>query len=342
MLFFGIVWSLVCLVFDGVSLHLLLKQWAAGSHAVAAGQIVSSGVISRTDENGESYAAEFVYTYAVGGKQYQGRLERYGAIQFFQQASRAAAEAKKLPAGTAVSIYYNPKDPQDAILYPGADGKDYMFFFILMPFNALMLHLWGSGARALQRAISKRTAGGVPVVRTPLEVRLRLVYISPLSYGLIASTGVWFPLLIFVWILGTADGGPVLTANVMTLAAGLAVGLWRWQKNRAGEFDLILNEKEGFLELPAGSGRDRRTTIRQKDVKAVGVEVKEQSEGSEDSHVTCSVGLRLSRASRWEIVCDWLNREESAELADWLCEQLHVPREPDLGAGGATVQAPAV
>ena len=342
MLFFGIVWSLICLVFDGVSLHHLLKQREADSHAVAAGEIVSSTVVGHPDEDGESYTAEFVYTYEVGDKKYQGHLERYGAVQHFRQDSRAAAEAKKLPAGTAVSIYYNPQNPSDSILHPGVDGKDYMAFFILMPFNAIMLYFWEYGSRALQRASFRRIAGGVPVIYTPLEVRLRLVHISPLTYGLIASAGVWFLFLIIIWILGGPARAPMLTAGLMTLASGLAVGLWRWQKSFAGEFDLILNEKKGFLVLPAGSGRDRRTTIRQKDVKAVGVEINEHEADSEDSKLSYSVGLRLHSASRWEIVCDWLNREESAELADWLCEQLHVPREPDLGAGGATVQAPAV
>ena len=191
MLFFGIVWSLVCLVFDGVSLHHLLKQRAADSHAVAAGEIVSSAVRRHPDEDGESYTAEFVYTYEVGGKKYQGHLERYGAVQHFRQDSRAAAEAKKLPAGTAVSIYYNPQDPRDAILHPGVDGKDYMAFFILMPCNALMLYFWESGARALRRANRQRIAGGVPVIHTPLEVRLRLVHISPFLYGLMAFAGAW-------------------------------------------------------------------------------------------------------------------------------------------------------
>ena len=93
MLFFGIVWSLICLVFDGVSLHHLLKQRAADSHAVAAGEIVSSAVRRHPDEDGESYTAEFVYTYEVGGKKYQGHLERYGAVQHFRQDSRAAGGA---------------------------------------------------------------------------------------------------------------------------------------------------------------------------------------------------------------------------------------------------------
>lgn len=105
---------------------------------------------------------------------------------------------------------------------------------------------------------------------------------------------------------------------------------------------MILNEKKGLLELPAGSGRDRRTIIRQKDVKAVGVEVKEPGSDSENREVSYSVGLRLYKASQWEIVCGWLNREESAALASWLCEELQVPREPHPGAGDATVRGTTV
>ena len=81
----------------------------------APGQVVAAVVGAQSGEDGPTYFPHITYTYSVGERTFQNdRLVIGGGIT----GNRGPAEriVARYPAGTNVPVYYNPANPQDAVL----------------------------------------------------------------------------------------------------------------------------------------------------------------------------------------------------------------------------------
>ncbi len=65
-----------------------------------------------------TYSADISYDYAVGGVEYVNGTVRFGQVNT-SSPSDARAMLKKYPVGAPVTVYYNPENPQIAVLEPG-------------------------------------------------------------------------------------------------------------------------------------------------------------------------------------------------------------------------------
>lgn len=81
------------------------------------------------------------YHYEVKGQSYTGRRYRY---QGFGTSDQQWIEAylDQHPAGTPVTVRYNPANPADCVLEAGLEGSDLLMVMLLTPFNAIVLALW--------------------------------------------------------------------------------------------------------------------------------------------------------------------------------------------------------
>jgi len=71
----------------------------------------------RDSEGDRCYELKLAYTYSVKGTKYTGeRFDDFGGQQFGTSRSRAEALAEALPAGGAVPCFYDPDDPQEAVI----------------------------------------------------------------------------------------------------------------------------------------------------------------------------------------------------------------------------------
>lgn len=122
--------NLLCL--GGVGVIFALAGLFAGYRAVmdwrrfrksqgwvpAAGRILYSNVFVQSGTPGDrSYQVSIAYTYQVMGQSYQGNQLAFGS-EGTGYSTRSAAEnvAARYPAGSEVTIYYDPEDPVKAVL----------------------------------------------------------------------------------------------------------------------------------------------------------------------------------------------------------------------------------
>jgi hypothetical protein len=85
------------------------------------GQIVSSRVNEYNDKQGaRQYRPMVIFSYPVGAERYMSNRVASGG---FGPTSRAAAErtVARYPVGRTVTVFYDPLDPQHAVLEPGTN-----------------------------------------------------------------------------------------------------------------------------------------------------------------------------------------------------------------------------
>jgi hypothetical protein len=132
---FGAICAVVFILgFIGVGIFLIYRSMQSRKRVEASqgwpstvGQITESRVAhsTHTDSEGDSndsYTPYVTYTYQVAGQEYTGRDIAFGFKQGYNNASKAEAVVGKYPLGAQVSVYYDPADPQKAVLERQAGG----------------------------------------------------------------------------------------------------------------------------------------------------------------------------------------------------------------------------
>jgi hypothetical protein len=96
----------------------LRKAHRAKAWPVAEGRILESRLREKTDSDGTSYEVAILYEYSVNGVTHRSDVWRIrpASSSFTKASSRTVA---RYPVGSAVSVYFNPEDPTDAMLEPG-------------------------------------------------------------------------------------------------------------------------------------------------------------------------------------------------------------------------------
>ena len=121
------------LVFVGIGLFMLIRGFiqfrtmkASQGWPTVAGQVVhaSVDVSVSTDSDGmrsRRYTPHVVYSYAVLGQQYTNDKVAIGSKWNYASQARAASKLR-YQSGDQVTVCYNPEDPAQSVLEPGAMG----------------------------------------------------------------------------------------------------------------------------------------------------------------------------------------------------------------------------
>src|SRR5258705_6808470 len=113
----GIVLLAVAALLIGIGWFSRQKVKASQAWPSAPGRVVGAGVEeSGGSEGGTVYRALVTYSYQVGGQEFQNNRRVFGDT--VSSSNRGAAErtAARFVAGSSVPVYYNPANPQDAVL----------------------------------------------------------------------------------------------------------------------------------------------------------------------------------------------------------------------------------
>ena len=110
LLFFGIFWSAMTLLFDCFMFVPALRQVNALRFGSTEGTILSSEVIHQEDTDGDTHGVAMRYTYTVAGREYEGDRYRYDTSTSSDSGWAYRAVAAR-PPGTKVTVYYNPQNP---------------------------------------------------------------------------------------------------------------------------------------------------------------------------------------------------------------------------------------
>jgi hypothetical protein len=94
--------------------------------------------ISALSSSSNDLLPDIRYRYEVAGQSYQSRFEFPSGTHPLPEFSRSYVE--KYPVGASVTVYYNPQQPADSTLEPGAQG-DWMILAL-----GILLMVGGAGA----------------------------------------------------------------------------------------------------------------------------------------------------------------------------------------------------
>jgi hypothetical protein len=86
------------------------------------GTVVSAQVVRPTGKS-TKYIAEIGYSYQVDGKEYASK--KFKATTARGTSGWAKQVVGQHPAGSKVSVHYNPDRPQDAVIEPGLQSDNY-------------------------------------------------------------------------------------------------------------------------------------------------------------------------------------------------------------------------
>jgi len=108
------------------------SRWPTANGTIVS-SIVKKTVRPTQEGNKTAYSAQVVYKYPVNNRQYSCDRVSIGKSAY------AEATVKKYPTGKAVTVYYNPDKPQEAVLEPGLKWGDYWRYILFDLLIALSL-----------------------------------------------------------------------------------------------------------------------------------------------------------------------------------------------------------
>jgi hypothetical protein len=116
----------------------------------------------------------------------------------------------------------------------------------------------------------------------------------------------------------------------VVLGGALGAGAWHAMKVGSGNYDLIIDEMNGTLQLPLTLGRKERRQISMGEVESIYVEtVQAPSKQGERSSPHYVPTLRLKKgAGEGERLAEWYDSEKAEQFVDWLRAKL--PRKTQI------------
>jgi hypothetical protein len=124
----GVILLGVAVLFFGIGGYSRQKVKASQAWPSAPGRVVGSHVEeSSGSEGGAVYRAAVRYTYTVGGQEFHNNRRLFGDTVSSGNRRGAERTAARFVAGSAVPVYYNPANPQDAVLERASGMAGLMF-----------------------------------------------------------------------------------------------------------------------------------------------------------------------------------------------------------------------
>jgi len=300
-----------------------VRQYLALNFSTTQGRIVRSevgrGPMSRR-------GVEIEYNYTVDGVDYTGHRYRYDDHNVTLEWD---ATVEEHPRWSFQTVYYNPKNPADALLQPGVDGCDLLVLLFALPLNVLTYTLWSAMITRLQEKSRIRPAGGVRILRQPGETRVSLAEIPAVAAGFYGSAAAAFVAAFPVVIASGFEPTPRLMKAVwaVVLAAGGAVFMWWALRNGSGIYDLRIDQASQTVTLPQTAGRQKPLILARRDISGVAMQ-RRVSKGPSGTHFSylpalSRSGLDAPSQSMQLITLGW-SQEKAQAFSQWLSQELGV------------------
>lgn len=225
--------TLLIAMLDHTVLGHIPQQLATSSWQPAPGKSLSAEVTSVPGSKSTTYKVSIRYSYEMAGRAYTSDRLRFGN---FSSSDFDGCQdfVTSHSAGTALTAYVDPRNPEQAVLERGLQGSDLTLALMLGPFNAVILCLW-------MWALGYTTADNPSQRRFWSKLRAAVM-----------GAGMGLGCLTFPAIFGVAiifGMNPPISLVGLVWAAIAATSLWlAW-----GSF----HDKRTSVSEPAGSDRRR-------------------------------------------------------------------------------------
>jgi hypothetical protein len=319
---------LVCwtgIIFAGTYalLETTLRQYLARSFSTTPGKILRSEVGRGAARR---RGVEIEYNYTVDGVRYTSHRYRYDDHNIAMEWN-AAVEAH--PRWSSQTVYYNPKNPADALLQPGVNGCDMFLLLFTLPLNVLTFTLWRTLITQWREKFRIRPAGGVRILKQPGETRVSLGETSAFTAGLYGMAAGAVIASLPILITGGFDPPMRLmkTAWAVVLAAGVAVFVWRLARKWSGLYDLRIDQASQIVTLPPTAGRQQTLSISRREISAVSMQrrVSKSPSGTHFSYLPAlnRDGSHVEPRSVKLVTWGW-SEEKARAFSQWLSQELGV------------------
>jgi len=111
-----------------MGLPLLEQAKASSNWPTTAGLVLKSKVVSHRSNNSSTYLAKVNYQYQVEGKRLESETVWFGGDVSTSDQAMVRETVKKYPVDQKVIVYYNPEDPEIAVLEPGVFKTTYFYY----------------------------------------------------------------------------------------------------------------------------------------------------------------------------------------------------------------------
>ncbi|MEM1058304.1 MAG: DUF3592 domain-containing protein [Verrucomicrobiota bacterium] len=324
---FALFWSAIVMVFNGFIGYGIYKNVQAQDFLETTGVVTHSEVDRRSDSDGTTYSADIRYDYEVKGQTYTHDKHAYGAMGSSDY-DLAHGVVRRFAEGKEVTVYYNPADPQDAVLDRSFESIPWFMLLFLTPFNLVMLGLWAGCGYGVYRALfgkEEGTVGGHQVEHRGFQTRVKIGQGSPLITGMVGIGIVSFIAIFPIAFLGlTNNYYALIGAAVLMGAAGIFGAVWQAGRNASGKGDLVIDRTAMKLIVPPTKGFGEPTELSLMELNTVGVKRVSNSKNSTQFAPTVTY-LDQNEIRQEVLLCQWSDEAAAEELADWLRQELGLP-----------------
>jgi hypothetical protein len=312
---FILFWSALTLTFDVYGGWGAVRQILATGYAHVPGRMLKCELKVHHGK-GVSYSVEMKYAYEVAGIAYQGTTYRHG----FGRSSREFAEplVQAFFPGQPVEVYFNPRDPSDAVLQPGIGGTDLFMAMFMTPFNVIMFACWGG----LWARLRFGTTGGVRPREDRFERRLAVARWKPVYAACLAAAGASF---VSIFLVGFPTGMdpslPVATGTwVVILCSAAAAWIWTVRNVSGDTRDLVINLANETVTLPVVGNRIAPLNVSWSSISAIVVDC--EGDANKRSYLPVAVVMWQDGSYSREPLTEPLPWWSANSLAMWLRQQV--------------------
>ncbi len=188
----ALVWTPCTLGLDIAFIPDLISQFQSLSFLEADGKVLGYKEVQWQAGGDTHYKVAVSYAFEVAGQRFTAERVGFG-VKWNYKTARAIVAAH--PVDSALTVYYEPADPNTAVLFQGFEGESVLWVLFLIPFNVAMLWMLLSIFYLLLTKLLRRASlitSFIRVIDRENEVRVRLPRFSPLVAACLA--GIFAPI----------------------------------------------------------------------------------------------------------------------------------------------------
>lgn len=242
-------------------------QIRALSFPTAPGRILSAKIVTHEGKkNGNTYSPDLTYAYEIGGRHLNGSVVDAMLPNLQEKACRDVLA--RYPVDAKVLVYYDPDNPNSAVLEPGISGEDMHDFILASALTLPILWLWALLAmRIVYTKPGYAEAGGLRIIdlgwNSPGVQACSAMYLTSLFAGTMS-------LVALPYVNVPGKYGALFYFGVVCLSGG---GAWSYTRGSLGskQAEMTMDPSQRILSFsPLVAGvRSHRLNVPYDDIQAI-------------------------------------------------------------------------